>query len=363
MNNNENFVNAFNNLKNGVLYLLDLNNLSLLIKNLDFIQYERLISSLQDIFTQDSKCYAVHNDFQHFWIISKFEIRDYLEKEIHKYILVHKIYLSMGIISTKFRMNDNLHKLQYRLLSNSIPEKDNFEEQKIYQLYEDINCSKLFLKTQPIVDHDQNIYCYECLLRGCGELFSSTSDMIEVAERGMLVNLLDDYVLDLIVSRVSKDKNILLSMNVSCSSVHDSDWTDSFIKIMECSKLASNIIVEITETTLKRNYTKISHFIDDIRKIGVKVALDDFGTGYTSFLQLKSFNVDFIKIDGLFVRNILYDNVSSVFVRSVVEIAHKLGIKVIAECVEDESVANLLKQWGVDYLQGFYFGKPTKIDF
>jgi EAL domain-containing protein (putative c-di-GMP-specific phosphodiesterase class I) len=104
-----------------------------------------------------------------------------------------------------------------------------------------------------------------------------------------------------------------------------------------------------------------SELLARIRQKGSKVALDDFGSGFSSFNYLKHFQVDFIKIDGSFVRNLLYSSVDRTIVESISEVAHRLGVKTVAEYVEDIAMIPILEQAGVDFVQGYAIGRPQPL--
>jgi EAL domain-containing protein (putative c-di-GMP-specific phosphodiesterase class I) len=92
------------------------------------------------------------------------------------------------------------------------------------------------------------------------------------------------------------------------------------------------------------------------KKLGIKLAMDDFGAGHTSFRNLRQLEFDMVKIDGVFVRNIAKSADDRFFVRTLTDLAKHLGLEIVAEWVEDEETAALLREWGVDYFQGSYFG-------
>ena len=111
-------------------------------------------------------------------------------------------------------------------------------------------------------------------------------------------------------------------------------------------------------TAAVENLEKAKHFIETLREIGCRFALDDFGSGFSSFAYLRSFPIDFIKIDGAFVKNLDEDLVNQLVVSSINEIAHFLQLPTIAECVEDVGTLHLLSEMGVDYVQGYLLGRP-----
>ena len=119
---------------------------------------------------------------------------------------------------------------------------------------------------------------------------------------------------------------------------------------------------EITETAAIGNLTRANQLIGDLRQLGCAFSLDDFGSGVSSFAYLKALTVDFLKIDGLFVGNIVHDRVDYEMVRSITDIGHVMGKKVVAESVESAAVLEKLRQIGVDYAQGYAVGAPAPLD-
>lgn len=124
----------------------------------------------------------------------------------------------------------------------------------------------------------------------------------------------------------------------------------------------SRIVFEITEREAIQDIVEVSRFIKNIRNLGFKFAIDDFGSGYASFLYLKYLHVDFLKIEGEFIKSLKDSMIDRSFVRSIVDIAKTLGIKTIAEQVEDEETLNILLSLGVDYAQGYYIGRPAPME-
>ena len=125
---------------------------------------------------------------------------------------------------------------------------------------------------------------------------------------------------------------------------------------------ASNICFEITETAAIGNFNKAVSFIESLKMLGCKFALDDFGSGLSSFSYLKSLPVDYLKIDGVFVKDIVDDQVDSAMVEAINQVGHIMKIKTIAEFVENEEIMNALKKLDVDYAQGYHIDKPLPLD-
>jgi EAL domain-containing protein (putative c-di-GMP-specific phosphodiesterase class I) len=120
--------------------------------------------------------------------------------------------------------------------------------------------------------------------------------------------------------------------------------------------------VEVLETAAVRDPAGLRGRLDAMKALGVGIAIDDFGAGHTSFKLLRSLPVDILKIDGAFVQNLARSPEDRFFVRTLLDLAHHLGIATVAEWVEDEDTARLLTQWGVDYLQGNHCGAPALIE-
>ena len=124
---------------------------------------------------------------------------------------------------------------------------------------------------------------------------------------------------------------------------------------------ASKICFEITETAAIASFSQANRFIQALKELGCKFALDDFGTGLSSFGYLKHFPVDFLKIDGSFVKEILHDPIDREMVRSINEIGHLTGKLTIAEFAENAEIITMLRNLGVDYAQGYGIASPQRI--
>jgi EAL domain-containing protein (putative c-di-GMP-specific phosphodiesterase class I) len=118
------------------------------------------------------------------------------------------------------------------------------------------------------------------------------------------------------------------------------------------------IVFEITETSAVSNFEQTKARVNKLRSLGCSFALDDFGAGFNSYSYLKHFPVEMLKIDGAFITDLETDEVDQVLVKSMIEVAHKLGKKTVAEFVERQSTMDLLKNLGIDYIQGYLVGKP-----
>lgn len=189
---------------------------------------------------------------------------------------------------------------------------------------------------------------------------------IPAAERYNLMPLLDRWVLNetLRVLRTENnqedDKKVSVSINVSGQSLCD----DSFLKYVTSTIARSEIdpariCLEITETSAVGNLDQALKFIETLRDMGCLFALDDFGSGMSSFGYLKHLPVDYLKIDGIFIKNIINDPVDKMMVKSIHFVAEAMGLKTIAEFVENEDILNAVKELGVNYGQGYGIDVPS----
>ena len=148
-------------------------------------------------------------------------------------------------------------------------------------------------------------------------------------------------------------------INLSGVSIGDKRFAEFLTNAMEKSPLPPGTInFEITETAVIRSVAEAGSLMTALREMGCKFALDDFGSGLSSFGYLKKLPVDYLKIDGMFIRDLLRDKTDQIFVKSIIDIAHTLDIKTIAEFVENDDLLEMVRGLGADYAQGFAIGRP-----
>jgi EAL domain-containing protein (putative c-di-GMP-specific phosphodiesterase class I) len=217
--------------------------------------------------------------------------------------------------------------------------------------------NKLRLAYQPIT-HSQTgeVHYYECLLRIVGPNHSTTSagPFIPVAERLGFIDVIDAFVLKMAVDDLQKNPDIRLAINLSNTSIHSHHWQDMALDLLQDKSIASRMVIEMTETSEQHDLKSAAHFIENLKGCGCQIALDDFGSGYTSFTQLQVLPVDTIKIDGSFVRNIAENKENRFFVKTLKAFSDNFGLKTVAEFVESKEIADILRDMGIDYLQGNY---------
>jgi diguanylate cyclase (GGDEF)-like protein len=152
------------------------------------------------------------------------------------------------------------------------------------------------------------------------------------------------------------------SINLSGQSINSQDFLDYLQhKLTTCTFQIDKLVFEITETIASENLTFTKKFIKAIKEYGCKFSLDDFGSGYSSYAYLKNMDVDYLKIDGAFVKDIINNPADYAIVKSMNEIAHSLGLKTIAEYVENSEINEVIKEIGVDYGQGYFIHKPMPL--
>ncbi len=230
-----------------------------------------------------------------------------------------------------------------------------------------IERKELFLMFQPIVMIKNGTSShFEALLRwDCKELGRiSPNVFISVAEELGLIHDIGLWVFRKACTMVAQcnkesDHNCSVSINVSAIQLKRADFIGNIQKILEETGVSpSNIIAELTESAFVDDNEVTQQSIEGLRALGIGIAIDDFGTGYSSFGYLTDLQVDFLKIDKVFIDGILHSDKNSKVVKSIVSLGHTLGLKLIAEGVETLEQSNCLREMSCDYIQGYYYSKP-----
>ena len=155
-----------------------------------------------------------------------------------------------------------------------------------------------------------------------------------------------------------KDKEYEFSINLSIIDMTSNTMLEFIIKELEKFDEPQRVVFEILENEKLGSYEAIREFIKTIKRFGCKFAIDDFGSGYSNFAHVNELNVDYLKIDASLVKYITTDENSRVITKTIINFASSLGLKTIAEFVEDKESLDMLKKMGADYVQGYYIGKP-----
>jgi diguanylate cyclase (GGDEF)-like protein len=223
-----------------------------------------------------------------------------------------------------------------------------------------LNERRIVVAFEPVVEAGSRALAFhECLVRmkqDDGELLLAP-DIVPVAEKLGLIRLVDHRVLELVVTELAEQPGIQLSLNISPDTTMDPDWWASIESMMRAHPgVAERLIVEITETVAIQDLDDVRGFVTRLKNFGSRIAIDDFGAGHTSFRNLRKLGVDIVKIDGAFVQNIARSADDRAFVQTLIDLSRRLGIKTVAEWVQDEESAGMLRDWGCDYIQGRLIG-------
>ncbi|MEX2367696.1 MAG: EAL domain-containing protein, partial [Pseudohongiellaceae bacterium] len=230
--------------------------------------------------------------------------------------------------------------------------------------------NRFFLLFQPILEiQSGKVTHYEALVRykGADDKIILPGEFIPVAERYGSIKQIDRRVMELAITHLAGHdaigSGISISINLSGANIGDPELFEWLEELFEEQQLdPGHLVFEITETASLHSISIARSFIDSIKSLGCQIALDDFGTGLSSFTYLRNFPVDILKIDGSFIRNLPHSEEDRVMVRSMVDVAHSLGKRVVAEFVSSEEVFNIVKAFGVDYAQGYFISKPVELE-
>ena len=221
---------------------------------------------------------------------------------------------------------------------------------------------------QPVVDvRTGECSSCEALVRWDSKAlgFMGPGDFIPLAEYLGLITSIGDYVLEEACRqcRYWNEHGIPdfhINVNLSVVQLLQKDVAETVARILKKTGVnAKNIVLEITESFAINDMDRVLDIIKGIKKLGPRIALDDFGTGYSSLNYIKQLPLDIIKVDKTFIDDIVEDEYAQAFIKLIVELSDTIDTDIIVEGVENEAQLNILKELGVDYIQGFYYGKPV----
>ncbi|MGC9143608.1 sensor domain-containing protein [Hydrogenobaculum sp.] len=392
-----------NQSKKGVLILLDIYGFSILNQIYGFNKADEIVkkvaSMLKELLEPEDFIIAKigPDEFGIFKDIEKEEdlfvvvdkINDIfargIEIELDNLRKLDKLYINMGI-SLYDEDGDSFEKLyekaslalqeakkdgagKYRFFSKDIDVvvKRYVEAQELVERALDKGLFKFFY--QPYFDiQTKDFVGFEALIRIIDEDGSVISPykFIDFLESSSLLNRFQDVFLELVAQDMefliseSKGKHFTTAFNISANSFKDDIFISKLMGL--CQRFGDNLVIEITERTVLQDFQRAKEILSSIRGFGTKIALDDFGTYYSSLSYIKNIDLDIIKIDISFVRDIIFDKRSLAVVKAIINLARELNAKTIAEGVEKEEQYNLLKEAGCDIAQGYLFAKPMPIE-
>ena len=210
----------------------------------------------------------------------------------------------------------------------------------------------------------------EALIRWCAQDVGqiSPADFIPIAERNGMILPIGEWVMFEACrqARQWQDETkaaVNVAVNLSARQLRDADIVKLVIRVLEETGLPANLLeLELTESMLVHDTARVLHTLEALKELGVRLSIDDFGTGYSSLSYLKTFPLDYLKIDKSFVADLPDDVNDSAIVRAIIDMAHTLGMKVIAEGVETRAQLDFLLENDCDEMQGYYFSKPLRQD-
>ncbi len=279
-------------------------------------------------------------------------------------------YGKNALENAKYGLKEILKTNQDFILANNLYEKESSEAQKNLETLKMIKLAiddcKIISYFQPIINNKtKEIEKYESLVR----LVDKNSKVIspyfflETAKKAKYYAQITSIVLENSFEAL-QNTDMDISINLS---VLDIEKHSTREKIFELLKLnyenTHRVIFELLEDENTKDFKLIKSFIADVKKMGIKIAIDDFGAGYSNFERLLDYQPDILKIDGSLIKNIESNSYSLNVVETIVAFAKKQNIKIVAEFVENENIFNILNNLGVDYSQGYYFGKPEALRY
>ncbi|WP_229071931.1 EAL domain-containing protein [Actinoplanes sp. DH11] len=228
-----------------------------------------------------------------------------------------------------------------------------------------LGTDRFTLYSQPILELQSNrVTRHELLLRVLDEADGPQSpiQVLDTAERLDAIFDIDLWVVERAMRLAAEEPGLCLQVNLSGRSVGDPRLTAEVEKLLGRYQVdPAQLTFEITETALIGNLSEARRFADRVRDLGCGLALDDFGSGYASFRYLRLFPIDLVKIDGEYVVDLVDNPQDQVLVRALVQVCQAYGIHTVAEFVQDEPTLRMLRELGVDYVQGYLIGRPSPV--
>jgi diguanylate cyclase (GGDEF)-like protein len=259
----------------------------------------------------------------------------------------------------------------FRLSNDDDRWRNEAESRNIWKnrLIKAISEEAFVLYYQPILDLRSNeISRYEVLLRLVGEEgeIIAPSSFLAIAESSGFISKIDRWVvrqaIQLLAQLTRTGQEVFLEVNLSGKSLSDHELLPIIQNELALTGVnPASLVLEITETAAIEDSLQTQKFIYTLQQVGCQFALDDFGVGYSSFAQLKHLPVNYLKIDGSFIKKLSQDPIDRSLVKAIVEVSQALGKSTIAEFVEDQETVQWLRQLGIDYAQGYYIGRPKAV--
>jgi len=254
------------------------------------------------------------------------------------------------------------------IIANNLADKATIKAQEnmktIQMIKKAIEDSKIVSYFQPIVDNNnKKIVKYESLVRLITENDKIISPyfFIEISKKSNYYPKITDIVMEHSFAML-RNCDVDISINLSAIDIEKKDTREKIFELLENNKEhASRAVFELLEDESVKEFELIKEFIAKVKSYGVKIAIDDFGAGYSNYERLLDYQPDILKIDGCLIRDIETSSYSLSAVKSIVTFAKEQNIQTVAEFIESEEIFKIVKELGVDFSQGYYFGKPEPL--
>jgi EAL domain-containing protein (putative c-di-GMP-specific phosphodiesterase class I) len=230
-----------------------------------------------------------------------------------------------------------------------------------------VNNNNVTIMVQPIQASNRGSKAYAEILarfKGADEQILPTASFLAMAEKLNRVIEIDRLIVEKVLDTIKTKKmaDQFFGINLTPASVHNDQfmiWLER--RLLKETSIATKLIFEVTEFGLQQNVNSSRRFIDMIHRAGARITVEKFGVGITSFKFFQELKPDFIKLDGSYPRNIEEEKNNQYFIRMIVDLSHRIGVNVLAECVETQEEKHVLEKLMVDGCQGYYLGKPEAI--
>ena len=285
-------------------------------------------------------------------------------------VIMSLAYGEMALENVRYGIKKLLETKKNFILANNLSTEEHLKAQENIKTLKIVKKaiveSKIISYFQPIINNKtKKIDKYESLVRLIDENENviPPAQFLNTSKKGKYYSQITSIVLDNSFKALrNTDKEI--SINISTIDIESrSTCKKLFLLLEEHKDYAHRVVLELLEDEEAKDFNIIKSFIVQVKALGVRIAIDDFGSGYSNFKRLLSYQPDIVKIDGSLIQDVVSDSFSRSTVETIVLFAKAQNIKIIAEFVENEEIFNLLCTLGVDYSQGYYFGKPEPLEY
>ncbi len=284
-------------------------------------------------------------------------------------IIISLAYGKNVLENIKYGIKELLKTNQDFIIANNLAENEQKSAEHniktLKKVKKAIDELKIICYFQPIINNKTSkIEKYESLVRLIDEdgKILSPFFFLDTAKKGKYYSQITSMVLDNSFAAL-KNTDMDISINISALDIEQEYTREKLFKLLKANKeSASRIVLELLEDESVKDFKTITKFIEDVKALGVKIAIDDFGAGYSNFERLLDYQPDILKVDSCLIKDIETNSYSRSVVKTIVAFAKEQNILTVAEFVENEQIFNIIKDLGIDYSQGYYFGKPTPLE-